>query len=305
VQRDCGNGDHERGHVDFYAAIDREEESLKQSDGCINVIGSIAIFGLVLAALLGCAASAPTEQSAKPTTRQQVAIAMFHERCKKAGEFVHRTVSGVEGVYLVKVRPKGVNYGDQYSLSDPYGEDLTGEGYIGSFVRGFYRHSSRGATAEELPQLLGYEYVEAEDPGSGVRFRYTGRIEEPWRTDKSYLEGYSRFVLNRAPAAGAPPRYAITYEDISTRDEREYWIAASSLKVIDLKTNEILAERVGYAVDVSQGSRVGNRSPWLWALDTACPPLVAAKANAGGPAFAAANYRAARFTEKVLRPATK
>jgi hypothetical protein len=278
---------------------------VKQSHGWIRPIRAIGPFGLILAALLGCAASAPTNQSAKPTTRQQVAIAMFNERCEKAGEFVHRTVEGVEGVYLLKVRPKGVNYGDQFSLSDPYGEDLTGDGYIGSFVRGFYQHSSRGASAVELAELLGYGYVDVEDPGTGMRVRYTGRVEEPWRTDKSYLQGYIRFVLDRAPAIGAPPRYAITYEDTSTRDERDYWIAASSLKVIDLKTNEVLGERVGYAVDVSQGSRVGNRSPWLWALETACPPLIGAKPSTGVPAFAAANYRAARFTEKVLRPATK
>jgi hypothetical protein len=260
---------------------------------------------LVWLSLAACSTPPPEPKRTEQHSRGQTAMAMFNERCKKAGEFIHRTVSGVEGVYLLKVRPKGVNYGEQFSLTDPYGEDLTGEGYIGSFVRGFYRHSSRGVIERELPQLVGYGYVEAEDPGTGVRFRYTGRIEEPWRTDKSYLEGYVRFVLDRAPAAGAPPRYAITYEDTSTRDEREYWIAASSLKVIDLKTNEILAERVGYAVDVSQGSRVGNRSPWLWALGTACPPLVAGKPNTGGPAFAAANYRAARFTERVLRPATK
>ncbi|MDA8450357.1 hypothetical protein M5C97_24645 [Acidovorax sp. NCPPB 3859] len=38
--------------------------------------------------------------------RQRIAGEMFRERCKKAGVFIHRTVEGVDGVYLMKLRPK-------------------------------------------------------------------------------------------------------------------------------------------------------------------------------------------------------
>lgn len=48
-----------------------------------------------------------------------------------------------------------------------------------------------------------------------------------------------------------------TFDDISTHAEREYGIAGSSLRVIDLETKEVLAERVGYMVDMAQGSRAG------------------------------------------------
>jgi hypothetical protein len=72
------------------------------------------------------------------------------------------------------------------------------------------------------------------------------------------------------------PRYGVTYDDISTREERDYWIAGSSLKVIDLPTNEVMAERIGYMMDRGQGDRGGGRSPWLFAKNNACPQFPAA-----------------------------
>ena len=150
---------------------------------------------------------------------------------------------------------------------------------------------------------LGYPYVEAVDPKDGVRYRYTGRMEEPWQTNKHYLKGYTRFVLDRVPASGAAPRYGVTYDDISTREDREYWIAGSSLKVVDLQTGEVIAERVGYMMDPGQGNTSGGRSPWLLAAEHACPsfhrfpnPVVAV------PAFSVQPRQADDFVEKVLKP---
>jgi hypothetical protein len=61
------------------------------------------------------------------------------------------------------------------------------------------------------------------------------------------------FVLDKVPRSRPHPRYGVTYDDISTREERDYWIAGSSLKVIDLQTNEVMAERIGYMMDRGQG----------------------------------------------------
>jgi hypothetical protein len=90
----------------------------------------------------------------------------------------------------------------------------------------------------------------------------------------------------------------VTYDDISTREEREYWIAGSSLKVIDLHANEIIAERVGYMVDWAQGSRVGGRAPWLLATQQACPKFP-------GRHSVAQLGQTKEFVEKVLKPSTK
>ncbi len=252
------------------------------------------------------AAAADVSASKQPQPlkeRQRIAGEMFRERCKKAGVFIHRTVEDVEGVFLVKLRPEGVNYGNQYELNDPYGSDLMGgDGYILSFLKGYFQATTKqgpdrpaGAPADPI----GYEYVEAIDPSDGLKYRYTGSLVEPWQKDKTYLKGYKKFVLNKALAGGQRPRYGVTYDDISTREERDYWIAGSSLKVIDLLTNEVIAERVGYMVDWAQGIAVGHRSPWLLAADNACPEF-AARHGATSQMF-----QTIRFVNKALKPKGK
>lgn len=258
--------------------------------------------------LFGCSSGAPPRPptSVEASARQKIAMAMFAERCQKAGEFIRRTVEDVDGIVLLKIRPPGTNYGDQFALTDPFGHDFGGDTYIRSFLRGHYQQGLTGGPSPNAPPaVMGYEYVDLVDPADGIRYRYTGHIEEPWQTNKSYSKGYTRFVAQRVPAVTQAPRYGVTYDDISTREEREYWIAGSSLTVVDLSTGEVIAERIGYTVDRSQGSQAGSRSPWLWALDNACPSLLESPGKASGPAFSAATYRTARFVEKVLKPRIK
>jgi len=42
---------------------------------------------------------------------------------------------------------------------------------------------------------------------------------------------------------------------------------------IDLETNDVIAEHVGFLIDPGQGSTAGSRSPWDWAKSYAprCP----------------------------------
>jgi hypothetical protein len=184
-------------------------------------------------------------------------------------------------------------------MDDSYGRDLEGEGYIESFIRGEFQATHTGVMRLGSPQYIGYLYVDALNPADGKRYRYTGRIEEPWQRDKSYLKGYTRFVLDKVPALSPAPRYGVTYDDISTREERDYWIAGSSLKVIDLKTNEVMAERIGYMMDRGQGSSSGGRSPWLFAADHACPVFSTHHGSTVQP------YQTLVFVEKVLKPKMK
>jgi hypothetical protein len=146
------------------------------------------------------------------------------------------------------------------------------------------------------PPRNAYLYVEAIDPADGKRYRYTGRIDEPWRYDSKYSKTYKRFVLDRIPAIGPTTRYGVTYDDISTREDRDYWIAGSSLKVIDLQTNEVMAERIGYMMDRGQGNRSGGRSPWLLAADNACPAFASRHGST------AQINQTEKFVEKVLNP---
>ena len=256
-------------------------------------------FVLAACATTGGAQNTPTREDGR--ARLAKAEAMFAERCKKSGEFIHRTAENVEGIFLMKLRPKEINYGDQFKMDDPYGRDFGGEAYIRSFLRGFFEanYKKPDVPRPSSPPHVAYRYVEALEPKDGKRYRYTGRIDEPWRYDSSYSKTYRRFVLDKVPAPGPMPRYGVTYDDISTREEREYWIASSSLKVIDLQTNEVMAERIGYMMDRGQGDRGGGRSPWLFAADNACPEFAPRHGSTAQP------LQTENFVEKVLRPVTE
>jgi hypothetical protein len=240
--------------------------------------------------------------------RYAKAEAMFQERCKKAGEFIHRTAENVEGVFLLKLRPSGINYRDQYRMDDPYGHDSTGDEYIKSFLYG--RNEKGSLVIKGMVASKGYRYIEAIDPQDGKRYRYTGGMKAVGKKDTTayniklaiskdpnYDLNIYRFVLDRVPAPGPAPRYGVTYNDISTREERDYWIAGSSLRVIDLKTNEVMAERIGYMMDHGQGNDSGGRSPWLFAAYWACPRF---SVDPGGHVYQTDQTR--KFVEKTLKP---
>ena len=257
-------------------------------------------WGVFVVFVLCATACSSTNDSAKQKAAAQakhdVAIRMWQERCKLAGEKIYKTVENVEGVFLMKIRTFDAGDSrDQFKLSDPYGNDGFDEGYIRNFLKG----SDIGdlSAGQDLSSLeRGYLYVEAEYPEVGVRYIYSGRIEEPWQKNKNYLKGYTRFVTDATPASGAKPRYGVTFDDISTPIEREHWIAGSSLRVIDLSTGEVIAERIGYMVDWAQGSQAGGRAPWLFAADHACPGFP------GQRGFVAQRGQSYKFVAKVLKP---
>lgn len=249
---------------------------------------------LLTISLVGCA----TGEADPSTVRFEVAAAMFQERCKISGEKIHRKVNDVEGVFLLKVRPKNEDFYDQYGYEDPYGRDLTGDGYIQTFLRGFYHVN---VTLPEIlppdfPPHIGYRYVEVYDEVDKNRYRYTGRIEHPETIDGRYSTERKIFRMDRSISVAARPRYGVTYTDISTPQEKSYWIAGSSLKIIDLDKNEVIAERIGYLFDPAQGNKSGGRMPWLWAANHSCPSFGTSHAAVGQL------FQTETFVGKVLTP---
>lgn len=265
------------------------------------------IVSQLCALALICSATQANAQSLPAQERLAKADALFKERCQTAGEKIHRTADKVDGIFLMKLRPKDINYGDQYKMDDPYGFDVTGDGYITNFLLG---RNAKGSLVEQGQERSGYPYVEVQDPQDGKRYRYTGsmkvfgkkdatayNVQVELKRNPNYDLNIYAFVLDKTPATGPQPRYGVTYDDISTREERDYWIAGSSLKVIDLKTNEVMAERIGYMMDRGQGSTAGGRSPWLLAARYACPEF---PITPGGQPFK--GYQTRDFVEKVLKP---
>ena len=84
----------------------------------------------------------------------------------------------------------------------------------------------------------------------------------------------------------------LIYDDIFIHEERKYWIAGSSLRVIDLAINEVMTERIGYMIDLGQGNTGGGRAPWLHATRHACPAFPGSRGDQ--------SHQTLDFVEKVL-----
>lgn len=243
--------------------------------------------------------------------RYDATMALYQERCRGAGEKIHRTVEGVDGVVWMRWRDKSLNFDDQYKLDDPYGRDCGGEYCIQALLR-----VTKGRERlPEVPHLArepqgGYAFVETTDPRDGRRYRYRAVIKVVHlRTDEQMAEAKRNsgrdadrevygLALEREPIEAYTARYGITWDDVSTREDRDRWIAGGSLKAIDLTNKEVIAERVGYMVDRGQGSTAGDRSPWSWTsvYGPQCPALIdpASQSTRIGPTQ--------RFAWRVLQP---
>ncbi|MEJ8837147.1 DUF5336 domain-containing protein [Ramlibacter sp. AN1133] len=217
--------------------------------------------------------------------RQAEAQRLFDEHCKTAGVRIFRTVANVDSVLLMKRRLENWDTREQYALVDPYGTDTSGDGYAESFLWGRNKNGSPMSTA---PSPFGYRYVVmVNSDGKGyTRYELTGRLDETGQLE----------VL-RTPTSSLP-RYAVSFEDISSRNDRDHWIAGSRLFVVDRNNGDVLAERVGWMFDRALGAADGMRHPWFFAAFNACPPFPTI--NNGVPKQ---RGQTRSFVERVLIPA--
>jgi hypothetical protein len=232
--------------------------------------------------------------------------ALFEEKCRTAaGEKIYRTVPDVEGIVLLKLRPQAGDreWADRMWPGAAFALESAANGYIATFLGyeyapgdgltgkpGTITPEKRGyiATDPRPGGLPGYRFVDVIDEKDGQRYRYTGRWEEPWQKDKSYLKGYIKFHLDRTLAAASAPRYGVTFEDHVIPEDRALGVASSTIKVIDLQTKEVLGELTRYAWSPG-GPSNANPSPWLTAYK--CP---------GHAVGASAATR--KFVDQVLIP---
>lgn len=236
-------------------------------------------------------------------------MALFKKRCESAGERITRIVENVDGVVWLKWREpisNADNFADQFKLNDPYGHDCGMEGCILRLLRAAAGTAKFPQSAERYSR--GYSFVESTDPRDGQKYRYIGLLKPVNGPDSAGFASHvqatgsgaeidaSYFTFEQMAVTQFTARYGVTWDDISTREDREHWIAGSSLKVVDLQTNEVVAERVGYMIDRGQGSQAGFRSPWLYAEYTACPAFDTSESRS--PIKAS---RTRYFIQKVLK----
>lgn len=211
-------------------------------------------------------------------------VAYVKELCAKyGGDKIYRTVDNVEGVFQVKARnPDGeAQWRDQFGMVEPW-----------ALAFGDRDHSPVGLGTRKGQ---GYWFVEqhpgfGKPPGPPFRRRLltltTTKIENPEPRAVVSAEG---FALDRKEinVTSLMSLYGYTTEDLTTPELRKRWISGGKLKIIDLQTNEVLAERTDFY------RATGPSVKMAWSAGIPCP---------AGPQRLATGADHDSFIMAVLRP---
>ena len=184
--------------------------------------------------------------------RYDPAKARFDQLCQNAGEKIYRTADNVDGILLLKVRGDDEKYQDNsYNpRKDQMWEDAAieseaaGENYIERF----------------LPRLsmAPYDFADViQKDGSVIRYSMR-RKEHSW-------------IMDKQPNPHSRARYAVTYENDISWENRKHWIAGTTIKIIDTKTNELMAEKTMYAFVPALGYSELEQNPNPWGRGMRCP----------------------------------
>jgi len=193
------------------------------------------------------------------------AWAYFKKKCDtESGEKIYKTYTGVKSVLVVKPLPPASEKDlfDQFWYGDPYSNATPWEKRAESAA---LRLASQRAPIAYDQLGRGFDFVESvvqakeSERKAIIKYSYQQRAEE--HVSESVARSVSRF--------------GISWEDISTREDRKYWVAGSRLQVIDLTDNSIVAERTGYFIEAGFGLKGGGRRPWLTSRgpNTTCPNI--------------------------------
>jgi len=283
--------------VAFRLAIFRPRAVLGKASTVLAVLAALAFLSGIQASEVAQSGRA----QAQSDKYRQAAWAHFHKRCNEnARERVNRVVENVEAIFLLRPRQKASErqLGDQFWMGDPYGystyEALNPPGaYLygrsGKTISGRRFTPIRGYTYVETPNAL---YKESKDVPRYLRYQLKDVV-----VLNSVTKQPEHRIEPRGTAVGElMSRYAIAWEDISTEEDRKYWIAGGKLTIVDLQTNELIAERVGYVIDPQFGSEAHGRRPWL---------AVGLIPAAFCPKFETRTYRNVEFVAKALKAPTR
>ena len=210
--------------------------------------------------------------------KQSAQIAHFEMRCKSAGEKIYQTVKGVEGIFIMKPRvvPDESHYQDQFGLWDPYGTSKTEARHPSIIFLHTYKEIAESTRTR--PVVYGYRFIETLNPEHAkdktkpqfVRYAYQRdgndqivRKDDSWKTPVEE----SRFEVE------LKSQYGYTWDDISTKEDREKWIAGGRLQIVELATAKVIAERIGYMREPGMGHKQFDRLTWLFAEKYACPEI--------------------------------
>lgn len=204
--------------------------------------------------------------------------------CKtEAGEFIHKTVENVEGIYQMRPRDPVTDQmlQDRYFLEDPYGHlNSHARKGVGSIQDGYVNPPY--ADAVKLGHTLykpdqNYKFLEKpilphlQNQIDGAKYLHYTRPN----TDKMIVENGKYFYPRKdqpkmfeEQVALLKSRYGFTWRGIERPHDRELGIAGGELIVLDLQNNEILAIRRGFLLS---GKVLDSPTGIFWLGAAACP----------------------------------
>ena len=198
------------------------------------------------------------EKEAEWRKRYEPAKARFDQLCQNAGEKIYRTADNVDGILLLKVRGDDEKYqSNRYNpRKDQMWEDAAVESdwFRNGYIDGFLPYTMRNFQSSS-----GYTYVDVLQKDNSI-IRYSGdwqiTLNHPFHTE---------------PNPKFPARYAVTYENDISWENRKHWIAGTTIKIIDTKTNELMAEKTMYAFVPELGYSKFEQNPNPWGRGMRCP----------------------------------
>lgn len=230
-------------------------------------------FGLVVLPIVTLLIGNHIMENRQIEARQQYvkdAWAHFHQRCESAHVTYFKTVPPQDGVFIMKPAKTATaqQLKDQYWMGDPY--DMPDKPEMEAWGLLYRQKSLPKGSWDERNGPGGFDFVEAPDqnhPGQFVRFT----LKPDGETDG---QGFATHKTGSEEVGTRLSRYGYTWDDISTPEDRKYWVAGGRLRVVELDTGEIVAERVGYKLAYHLGVIYASYDVYPWQSEDGICPLV-------------------------------
>ncbi len=221
------------------------------------------------------------EKSAQ--TSYQEDLAYLKELCAAhGGDKIYKTIDDVQGVFQMKARnPDGdFQWADQYGMIEPWA--LASGDWSRTAVTLGTRKGQGYWFIEQQP-----EFGKPEGPPYRRAFLTVTKNKADIK-DSQAIVSADGFWLKKQEMTVLKlrSRYGYTTEDLTTPELRRRWIGGGKVKIVDLQTNEVLAERTDFY------RATGPQVKMAWASGTGCP--------SGPPRLVEASLRG--FIMEVLRP---
>jgi len=252
-----------------------------------------AVYAAIVVALFGFIPSNAAFQHWKEQPYREAAFAHFKKRCaENAGEKINQVVENVEAVFIAKPRvwAGDAELRDPNWMGDPYG--YSGSEALDPVGAYLYDRSGRTVSDVRFTPIKGYKFVEVPNPAyrENANSKPYIRYHLEWRDVLNTTINISerKLVPVGEPVAELRSAYGVTWEDVSTPEDRRYWVAGGSLTVFDVRAKHVLGVRIGYVIDPWLGNTSTGRVSWRNGIY--CPP------------FENQQDRNKEFVAKVLKP---